>query len=134
MFDVSQSRGPTASRCKETTAKPHPNFQMLTALSKGDHGLQVGSSSSVQFSSVTQLYPTLCDPMDCSTPGSPVHHQLLKLAQMHVHQIGDAIQPSHPLSPPLILPSIFSSIRIFSNESVLRIQSIGVSASHQSFQ
>ena len=50
------------------------------------------------FSSVTQSYLTLCDPFDCSTPGLPVHHQLLKLAQTHVHQVGDAIQPPHPLS------------------------------------
>ena len=50
-----------------------------------------------QFSSVSQSCPTLCDPMDCSTPGLPVHHQLLELAQTHVHRVGDAIQPSHPL-------------------------------------
>ena len=55
---------------------------------------------SVQFSSVAQLCPTLCDPMDCSTPGFPVHHQLPELAQTHVHQVGDAIQPFHPLSSP----------------------------------
>ena len=48
----------------------------------------------VQFSSVAQSCPTLCDPMDCSTPGFPVHHQLPELAQAHVHQVGDAIQPS----------------------------------------
>ena len=56
---------------------------------------------SVQFSSVAQSCPTLCDPMDCGTPGFPVHHQLLELAQTHVHQVGDAIQPS----PPLLSPS-----------------------------
>ena len=55
---------------------------------------------SVQFSSVTQLCPTLCDPMNCSTPGLPVYHQLPELTQTHVHQVGDAIQPSHPLSSP----------------------------------
>ena len=79
-----------------------------------------------QFSSVTQLCLMLCDPMDCSTPGFPVHHQLPELAQIHVHCIGDAIQPSHPMSslcPPLLLPSIFPSIRVFSNESVLCIRS-----------
>ena len=54
----------------------------------------------VQFSSVVQSYPTLCDPMDCTTPGFPAHHQLLELAQTHVHWVGDAIQPSHPLSSP----------------------------------
>ena len=71
----------------------------------------------VQFNSVTQSCLTLCDPMDCSTPGLPVHHQLL--AQTHVHQVGDAIQPSHPLSSP---SSIFPSIKVFSNESALRIR------------
>ena len=50
----------------------------------------------LQFSSVIQSCPTLCDPMDCSTPGFPVHHQLLEPTQTHVHRIGDAIQLSHP--------------------------------------
>ena len=53
---------------------------------------------SIQFSSVAQSCPTLCDPMNCSTPGLPVHHQLLEFTQTHVHRISDAIQPSHPLS------------------------------------
>ena len=51
---------------------------------------------SVQFSSVAQLCPSLCDPVDCSTPGLPVHHQLPEFTQTHVHWVGDAIQPSHP--------------------------------------
>ena len=55
---------------------------------------------SVQFSSVAQSCPTLCDPMNRSTPGLPVHHQLLEFTQTHVHRVGDAIQPSHPLSSP----------------------------------
>ena len=70
---------------------------------------------------LTQLCPTLCDPMDCSTAGFPLHHQLLKLAQTHVHRVGDASNHlilCHPLLP----PSIFSSIRVFSNESVLHIR------------
>ena len=54
----------------------------------------------VQFSSVIQSCLTFCNPMDCSTPGFPVHHQLYELAQTYVHQISDAIQPSHPLLPP----------------------------------
>ena len=54
----------------------------------------------VQFSSVAQLCPTLCDPMDCSTSGFPVHHQLSELTQTHVHRVGDATQPSHPLLSP----------------------------------
>ena len=56
--------------------------------------------SSVQLSSVAQLCPTLCDPMNRNTPGLPVHHQLLEFTQTHVHRVGDAIQPSHPLSSP----------------------------------
>ena len=54
----------------------------------------------VQFSSVAQSCPTLCDPMNRSMPGLPVHHQLPELTQTHVHCVGDAIQPSHPLSSP----------------------------------
>ena len=58
------------------------------------------SSLSVQFSSVAQSCPTLCDPINCSMPGLPVHHQLPESTQTHVHWVGDAIQPSHPLSSP----------------------------------
>ena len=54
---------------------------------------------SVQFSSVAQSCPTLCDPMNCSTPGLPIHHQLPEFTQTHVHLVGDAIQPSHPVIP-----------------------------------
>ena len=54
----------------------------------------------IQFSSVAQSHPTLCDPMDYSTPGFLVHHQLPELAQTHVHQVSDATQSSHPLSSP----------------------------------
>ena len=57
-------------------------------------------NGSVQFSSVTQLCPTRCNPMDCRTPDFPVHHQLLELTQTHVHHVSDAIQPSNPLSSP----------------------------------
>ena len=56
----------------------------------------------IQFSSVTQSCPTLCDPMNCSMPGLPVHHQLPEFAQTHVHRVGDAIQPSHPLLSPFL--------------------------------
>ena len=59
-----------------------------------------------------------CNPMDCSTPSLSVHQQLLEFAQAHVHLVNDAIQPSHPLSSPCPLPSIFPSIKVFSNESV----------------
>ena len=80
-------------------------------------------ASNIQFSSVTQLCPTLCDPMNCNTPGLPVHHQLPESTQTHVHRVGDAIQPSHPLSSPLAsCPSIPPSIRVFSNESTLHMR------------
>ena len=75
-----------------------------------------------QFSSVSQSCPTLCDPINYSTPGFPVHHQLPEFTQTHVHRVGDTIQPSHLLSSPLPLPSIPSSIRLFSNESTLRMR------------
>ena len=65
---------------------------------------------------------SLCDPMDCRTPGFPVHHQLPELAQTHVHWVSDAIQPSHPVLPTSPLPSIFLCIRIFSNELALCIR------------
>ena len=57
-------------------------------------------TAKLQFSLVAQLCPTLCNPMDCSTPDFPVHHQLPELAHIHVHQVSNAIQPSHPLSFP----------------------------------
>ena len=79
-------------------------------------------SQLVSESVVTQLCPNLCDPMDCSTAGFPVHHQLPELVQTHVHQVGNAIQPSHPLSSPFFMASIFPSIRVFSNESVVPIR------------
>ena len=65
---------------------------------------------------------TLCDPMNSSAPGLSVHHQLLESTQIHVHWVSDAIKPSHPLSSPSPLPSIFPSIRVFSNESALHIR------------
>ena len=73
------------------------------------------------FSSVTQLCLTLCNSMDCSTPGFQVHHQLPRLAQTHIHRVSDAIHLilCHPL---LLPPSIFPSIRVFSNESGLHIR------------
>ena len=71
---------------------PHPGTE------PGSSALQ--SKYCLQFSSVAQLCPTLCDPMNCSTPGLPVHHQLPEFTQTHIHWVGDAIQPPHPLSSP----------------------------------
>jgi len=78
--------------------------------------------SSVQFISVTQSCLTLCDPMDCRMPGFPVLYQLPELTQIHVHQVSDAMQPSHPLSFPSPPTFNLSSIGVFSNESVLHIR------------
>ena len=75
-----------------------------------------------QIRSVTQSCPTLCDPMNRSTPGLPVHHQLPQFTETHVHRVRDAIQPSHPLSSPSPLAPIPPSIRVFSNESALCIR------------
>ena len=75
-----------------------------------------------QFSSVAQSCPTLCDPMDCSMTGLPVHHQLPEFTQTHVHWVDDAIQPFHPLSSPSPPALNLSSIRVFSNELVLWIR------------
>ena len=72
-----------------------------------------------QFSSVAQLCLTLCNPMDCSMPGLPVHYQLLKLAQTHAHQVSDAIQPSYPLSSPSPPAFNLSQHQDLSNESGL---------------
>ena len=81
--------------------------------------------SSVQFSSAALSCLNLCDPMDCSMPGLPVHHHLPELTQTHVHRVGDPSHPSNHLilcHPLLLLPSIFPSIRVFSNESALCIR------------
>ena len=88
-------------------------------------------SLSVQFSSVAQSCPTLCDPMNHSTPGLPVHHQLPEFTQTHLHWVGDAIQPSHPLSspsPPAPNPSQHQSFPM-SQLFTWVGQSTGVSAS-----
>ena len=73
----------------------------------------------IQFSSVAQSCPTLWDPMDCSTLGLPVHHQLPEVIQTHAHWVSDAIQPYHPLLSPSPPAPIFPTIRVFSNESAL---------------
>ena len=90
-------------------------FMMMRLLSQ-KHGL------SVQFCSVPQSCLTLCNPMNRSTPGLPVHHQFLEFTQTHVHRVSDAIQPFHPLSSLHLLPPVPPSIRVFSNESTLHIR------------
>ena len=75
--------------------KPHSYLVVLYSLLAGSDDYH-----SVQFSLVAQSCPTLCNPMDCSMPALPVHHQLPEFTQTHVHWLGDAIQPAHPLSSP----------------------------------
>ena len=75
-----------------------------------------------QITSVAQSCLALCNLMNCTMPGLPVHHLLLEFTQTHVHRVSDAIQPSRSLHPLLLLPSTFPSIRIFSKESVLHIR------------
>ena len=92
---------------------------------------------SFQFSSVTQSCPTLCDPMDCSTPGFPVHQQLPELTQSPVHQVSDAIQPSHPLlspSPPTFNLSQHQGLfqGVSSSHQVAKVPELQLQ--HQSFQ
>ena len=86
-------------------------------------------TTSVQFS--RSVVSQLCDPMDCRMPGITVHHQLPEFTPTHVHWVSDGIPQTYPLLPLLLLPSIFPSIRVFSNESALPSggQSIAVSAS-----
>ena len=77
---------------------------------------------SVQFSSVSQSCPTLCDPMNRSMPGLPIHHHLLEFTQTHIHRVHDAIQPPILSCPLLLLPPIPPSIRVFFSESTLRMR------------
>ena len=78
--------------------------------------------TTISHSVQSQSCPTLCDPMNHSMPGLLVHHQLPEFTHTHVHRVSDAIQPSHLLSSLLLPPSIFPSIRVFFNESALRMR------------
>ena len=104
------------------------NFQPVFVFIFTEHFLQVAllfvsykTFLLIKVSSV-QSRLTFCNPMNCSTTGFSVHHQLPELTQIHVHWVSDAIQPSHLLSSPSSPASIFPSIRVFSNESVLCIR------------
>ena len=83
--------------CTMTILSMSPSFNAAYQVTGTYLALKCLLNDSVQYSSVSQSCLTLCDPMDCSTPGFPVHHQLLELTQTHVHLVRDAIQPSHPL-------------------------------------
>ena len=99
--------------------------------------LNTNSSCLVQFSSVTQSCPTLCDRMNCSMPGLPVHHQLPEFTQTHLHRVSDAIQPSHPLlspSPPPPNPSQHQSLLQWVNSSHEVAKVLEFQHQHHSFQ
>ena len=98
------------------------DWTQISLIASGWILYHLSHQASVQFSSVTQSCLILCDPTDCSMPGLPVHHQLLEPTQTHVHWVSDAIQPSHHLSSPSPPAFNLPSIRIFSNESSLRIR------------
>ena len=110
---------------------------MLIIVFSTDYRNHLLYSNSVQFSSVAQSCPTLCYPMNRSTPGFPVHHQLLEFTQTHIHWVSDAIQPSHPLSSPSPLarnPSQHRSLfqRVNSSHEVTKV--LEFQLQHQSFQ
>ena len=112
----------SALLCSASLSWSHPLLLLLcphihSAVCVSIPALQIRRYGSVQFSSVAQSCPTLCDPMNCSTPGLPVHHQLPEFTQTHIRRVSDAIQPSHPLLSP-----IPARIKVFSNESTLRIR------------
>ena len=100
---------------------PHTHTQKHSHTHKHTHTPQ-GDLIVSQFSSVTESCLTLCDPMNHSTPGLPVHHQLPESTQTHVHWVSDAIQPSHPLSSPSSSALNLSQQQVFSNESALPIR------------
>ena len=114
LLDQGLSHGPKPRPC--LNCQRHSSFRSVSILTLRDTGTKSYPTSAManffyhflpgsSVSSVARSCPTLCDPMDCSMPGPPVHRQLLELTQTRVHRVGDAIQPSHPLSSPLLLPS-----------------------------
>ena len=114
-------------RVSDAIQPSHPRWSPSPpslGFSRQEHwsGLPFPSPKNVsQFSSVAQSCPTLCDPMNCSMPGFPIYHQILELAQTHVHQVGDANKPSHPLSSPSPAFNLSQHQGLF-HESVLRIR------------
>ena len=140
---------PTVSFCISITSKPQnlyyffscpfslwTSFRGRTSINKRERE-RGGEQEKIQFSSAAQSCLTLCDPMGYSMPGFPVHHQLLELAQTHVHQVGDATQPSHPLSSPS--PAAFNPSQhqgLFKWVSSLHqvVKVLECQLQHQSFQ
>ena len=121
---------------------PSAYLRLLIFLPVSDKGDKVIRNDKVignhlHFSSVTQSRPTFCDPMNCSTPGLPVHYHLLEFTQTHVHQVDDAIQPSHSLSSPSSLalnPSQHQGLFQWVNSSDEVVKVLEFQLQHQSFQ
>ena len=86
--------------CLENPMDRRAWWAIINGVTRVSHDLAAKPSTTTTVFQFSQLCPTLCSPIDCSTPGFPIHHQLLELAQTHVHRVSDAIQPSHPLSSP----------------------------------
>ena len=117
-----------------TKQKQNHRLLKTNMINKGERGAGINS---VQFNSVAQSCPTLCNPMNCSTPGFLVHHQLSEFTQTHAHRVGDAIQPSHPLSspsPPDPNPSKHQSFFQWVNSSHEGAKVLELQLQHQSFQ
>ena len=118
------------------TSYLHSDTSCTTA-EQGQNNCSESESCSVQCNPVAQSCPTLCDPMNCSTPGLPVHHQLPEFTQTHVHQVSDASQPSHPLaspSPPAPNPSQHQSLSQWANSSHEVAKVLEFQLQHHSFQ
>ena len=118
---ISHSR----QQCMTVPFSPHPCLHLMVFF--------IVVNLVALCNSVCQSCPTLCDPMDCSIPGFPVYYQLPERAEAHVHQVGAAIQPSHHLLSPSPPAFNLSQLRVFSNESVLRIRywSFSISSSKE---
>ena len=126
-------------RCDKDSRAPGCSTELPKGLQLPLPVMSIQSFSwlSVQFSSVSQLCSTLCNPMDCSTPGFPVHHQLPELAETHVHLISDASQPSHPLlscSPPALNLSQDQGLFKWVSSSHEMAKVLDFQLQHQSFQ
>ena len=131
-----QNQDHTKSRLRTVTS-PLPLHSLEPSKSQESPDLRKDLESQIQFSSVAQSCLTLCNPMDCSMPGFPVHHQLLELTQTHVLRVSDAIQPYHPLSCPS--PPAFSLSQhqglfkwVSSSHQVAKV--LEFQLQHQSFQ
>ena len=121
-FFTTEPPGNPQNNCRKRQSIAEPIWKMEVNI-RADTTILISLQNvhqSVQFNSVSQSCPTLCNPMNHSTPGLPVHHHLPEFTQTHIHQVGDAIQPSHPLSspsPPALNPSQHQSLFQWVNSS-----------------